>query len=461
MDSKYILKITILSILIAILFISCKKFLDIKSPNDQINSDKVFENDATAISAITGIYSEMMNTSSQFSNSTVTFYAGMAADELYYYTPDARTEFMKNNISVASHPTISGSFWGPTYKYIYITNLCLEKLTASISLTPSIKARLIGECKFVRAFCYFHLVNLFGNVPLSLTSDYRQNERLPRTAVHLIFEQIQKDLVDAKAVLSYDYQLPNRTVPNKWAASALLARVYLFEKNWVKAEQEATEVINSGEYSLLSNLNNVFTNLSNETIWQLAPVAPSRNTLEGFTILPASNSTVPTYLITPELLACFEPGDARKTEWIKSRVFSGQTCYYPYKYKIRTGTTINEYYVVLRLAELYLIRAEAKAQLNNTTGCINDLNEIRIRSGLAPLLTGIDQAHCLLAVEQERRAEFFAEWGNRWYDLKRTSRANAVLGNLKPTTWQPTDTLWPIPIDQIRLNSALTQNEGY
>lgn len=461
MESKYILKLFAFSLLVAILFASCKKFLEVKSPTDQINSDKVFENDATAISAITGIYSEMMNASSQFSSSAVTFYAGMSADELYYYQPDVRNEFAKNDISVANHSTLSTIFWTPAYKYIYVTNLSLEKLSASTALTPAVKNRLIGECKFIRAFCYFHLVNLFGDVPLPLSSDYRLNETLSRSSVQMIYEQILKDLTDAKAILSSDYQLPDRTAPNKWTASTLLAKVYLFEKNWTKAEQEATEVINSGVYSLLLNPNEVFIKSSNETIWQLAPVAPSRNTWEGFMTIPSSNSSVPTYLITPELLASFEPGDARKTSWIKSRVFSSQTLYYPYKYKIRTGTTVNEFYVVFRLAELYLIRAEARAQWNNTTGCVDDLNLIRTRSSLAPLLGSIDQPHCLLAVEQERRAELFAEWGNRWYDLKRTSRANTVLGSLKSATWQLTDILWPIPLDQLKLNTALIQNPGY
>ncbi len=461
MEPKYMFKFLACLFLIAILFASCKKFLEVSSPTDQVDSEEVFKNDATAISAITGIYSEMMNASNQFSNSSITLYAGMAADELYYYQPDIINEFAKNDISVANHSNLSMRFWTPAYKYIYITNLSLEKLNASTAITPSVKSMLIGECKFIRAFCYFHLVNLFGDVPLCLSSDYRVNETLPRSTVQNIYLQIESDLKDAKNLLQEDYRIPERAAPNRWAASMLLAKMYLYAGNWSKAEEEATSVINSGVFSLLSNLDNVFLKSSNETIWQLAPVTPSRNTWEGFMIIPSSNSTVPTYLITPELLTSFEPGDQRKTSWIKSRIFSSQTLYYPYKYKIRTGTTINEYNIVFRLAELYLIRAEARGQLNNIQASVNDLNLIRTRSGLAPLLNSIDQVHCLLAVEQERRAELFAEWGNRWYDLRRTSRANVVLKSLKPLTWQSTDVLWPIPIDQIKLNSALSQNPGY
>jgi hypothetical protein len=71
------------------------------------------------------------------------------------------------------------------------------------------------------------------------------------------------------------------------------------------------------------------------------------------------------------------------------------------------------------------------------------------------------QSSLLLVIEQERRIEFFAEWGHRWLDLKRTNRADPILGALKPATWQPTDVLWPIPQDQINLNPSLTQNPGY
>lgn len=116
--------------------------------------------------------------------------------------------------------------------------------------------------------------------------------------------------------------------------------------------------------------------------------------------------------------------------------------------------------MVLRLAEQYLIRAEARAQQNNLAGAAADLNAIRQRAGLEPLPDNLDKAAMLLAVEQERRIELFAEWGHRWFDLRRTGRSLAVLSPIKPDL-TATDLWYPIPLSAINTNPFLTQNEGY
>jgi hypothetical protein len=268
------------------------------------------------------------------------------------------------------------------------------------------------------------------------------------------------DLKDAENLLENLYPTANRTRPNKYAAAALLARVYLYRKDWINAEAQASLIIGSGMYSLDTDLNSVFLAGSNETIWQLKPVVPSRNTWEGYLVLPASANSTPTYLLTNSLVDAFEPGDQRKVAWTKSRTFAGHTVFYPVKYKVKTSSTVSEYYVVLRLAEQYLVRAEARAMQGDYSGAAEDINLIRDRVGLSPK-TAATQAEILLAIEKERRVELFAEWGHRWFDLKRTARADTVLGAAKPGTWQATDVLWPIPQSQINLNPALTQNPGY
>jgi hypothetical protein len=116
--------------------------------------------------------------------------------------------------------------------------------------------------------------------------------------------------------------------------------------------------------------------------------------------------------------------------------------------------------MVLRLAEQYLIRAEARARLGKVPESQADINAIRSRSGLSNT-TAADPAALLLAIEKERQVELFSEWGHRWLDLKRTGRADAVLGAEKPTDWQPTDALYPIPQNEILSNPLLTQNLGY
>jgi starch-binding outer membrane protein, SusD/RagB family len=249
--------------------------------------------------------------------------------------------------------------------------------------------------------------------------------------------------------------------------TALLARVYLYKKNWSKAEAEATAVIGSGMYTLPADPATVFLKNSQEAIWQLFPVNPGLNTLEGNQLLPSpiSNPSFPpppTYYITDTLLRSFETGDKRKTSWTGLRIYpnGGNSYYYPTKYKVRTGGTLTEYYVVFRLAEQFLIRAEARAQQNLLAEAILDIDTVRHRAGL-PGTMAASQTELLSAIEHERQIELFAEWGHRWYDLIRTDRATTILGTLKPATWQATDTLWPIPILQIRLNPRLTQNPGY
>ncbi len=457
------IRYTIAAVLAILTFTSCKKFIEIDEPADQIVSSSIFRDDASAEAAIRGIYSEMMNSSRQFTSGYTTLFAGMAADELYYYSPSNRDEFVNNQITLSNHNLLTSSFWQPAYRYIYTANLCIEGLQQSAGVSPQIRNRLIGEAKFIRAFSYFHLVNLFGDVPLVLTTDYKTNATLPRTDTSKVFQQIIFDLEEAKALLPSTYPTPVKARPNKYAAAALLAKVYLYRRDWNNAEATSFLIISSGQYSLETNLANVFLQTSNESIWQLYPSNANFNTYEGNQIIPSSNSSSPTFLMRPGLLNAFEAGDLRKLNWTKSRTFSSQTLWYPYKYKVRGGNSsvpLTECYSIFRLSDIYLIRAEARTQLNNVTGAQGDINIVRNRAGLSNTMANT-QATLLLAIEQERRIELFAEWGNRWYDLKRTNRVNDIISVLKPATWNLTDALWPIPIDQITRNPFLTQNAGY
>ena len=447
-------------VLTLMFFTSCKKFVNIPLPDNQLTSDFVFSNDNSALGALNGIYSKMIENDQQFCSGYTTLFAGLSSDELYYYTPSFRDEFLNNQISIASQPNIESAFWSPCYQYIYAANKCIESARNSDGMSSKMKRTTIGEAKFIRAFCYFYLVNLFGDVPLELSSVYQENQSIARSPAVKVYSQIIDDLKGSIDSLDEIYASDDRGRPNKYAAVALLARVYLYNYDWVDAENEATIIINSGIYSMDNDLNSVFKSSSNETIWQLVPVNPYVNTWEGNEIIPYSIDATPTYLLTNTLVNSFEAGDMRKLAWVQSENFSGQTIYYPYKYKINSGPPITEFYVVLRLAEQYLIRAESRANVDDIEGAQNDLNAIRNRAGLSNT-TAIDKTSLLKAIEHERQIELFAEWGNRWFDLKRTGRANTILGSLKPSTWQATDTLWPIPNSQILLNPSLKQNAGY
>jgi hypothetical protein len=292
---------------------------------------------------------------------------------------------------------------------------------------------------------------------LTITTDYAVNAIMPRTSTTDVYQQIINDLLQAYALLPVTYISPGRARPNKFTAAALLARVYLYKKDYAKADLYASEVIGSGMYALNTNLNNVFLSASNETIWQLPKDAA--NTTEGVSFIPSSATVKPVYVISNYLLTAFESGDQRKINWLKANTISGLAYYYPHKYKSRISTPITESYIVLRLAELILIRAEARTHLNDLNGAKTDLNLIRSRSGLNAN-AAVTQPQLLAAIEQERRVEFFAEWGHRWFDLKRTNRADAVLATVK-SFWQPTAVLYPIPQNELLRNAFLTQNPGY
>lgn len=142
----------------------------------------------------------------------------------------------------------------------------------------------------------------------------------------------------------------------------------------------------------------------------------------------------------------------------RSKSNRGADYYYPFKYKQKRPSKTEEYSII-RLAEVYLIRAEANAKSNHLLEALSDLNTIRIRAGL-PEITTQSQEEVLLAIEKERQVELFCEWGNRWFDLIRTGRAAIVLSAGKPN-WNSSAVRYPIPQSEIDANRSLTQNDGY
>jgi starch-binding outer membrane protein, SusD/RagB family len=447
---------------------SCKKFLQVQPPIDTLVGDEAFSDDATATAAVTGLYSRMLgNTgSAQLATGGTSIYLGLCADELNLTSSSASlvqqyAEFANNSIS-SSGSNISPRFWQNPYNYIYHANACIEALQRVTTLTDATRKQLLGEMKFMRAFIYFHLVNEFGDVPLITFTDYQMASKTPRTPAAQVSAAIISDLEQAATLLSPNYPSVGKGRPNKWAAIALLSRMYLYGKQWQDALSSANDIIASAAYNLVPNLNNVFLLNSAEAILQF-PTSTSSvvNSYEGNIFIPSSSTAIPAFSASASLLNAFEPGDARKTAWLKSNTVSGTTYYYPYKYKQRTNTTpATEATIPIRLAEIYLIRAEANAQLNNLVAALDDLNTVRRRAGLPNFTSGI-KASILSAIEKERQVELFAEWGHRWFDLKRTGRADAVLSAVKGTFWQPTDMLFPVPDLELNRNPLLTQNPGY
>lgn len=456
---------------------SCKKMISVPDPVDTITTNKVFATDEQAISAMAGVYSQMINLGigggniySGFACGGSTLYGGSSSDELVPYSPEPNPTSL---LKVETHP-----LWTTAYKAIYGANDVIEGIAASTAATlkgPT-RTRLTAEAKFIRAFSYFYLVNFFGDVPLALTVDFNQTVRMKRTPKGEVYVQMVKDLQDARSGLGTDFsssKTNERIRPNKWAATALLARVYLFLGDYQNAAAMSGEVIGqSSLFQLKDDLNEVFLKNSTEAIWQLQQSDPSgvtgTSTPEGYGFVPNFLTIgVGRFLFSDELLADFENNDKRKIDWILRIVKDGRTVYSPYKYKKGVNNIydpLTEYYMVLRLAEQYLIRAEARALGATGLGlAIDDLNVIRHRAGLDDLPPTLSKAEVIAAIEKERRKELFAEWGHRWFDLKRTGKAHDVLSALqRKQPWLGDEQfLYPIPEAEIRANNNLIQNPGY
>jgi hypothetical protein len=454
------------------LITSCNKLLDVGSPADMVTTPQVYTSDSLAQAALIGVYYKMMISFGPF-NGYMSRYCGLAADELNRVTVlETDNPFLTNTIPVDNSTIFQ--FWTNIYLYIYQCNDLIEGLNGSKSLTPTLKSQLLGEAYFLRAYSYFYLVNLFGDVPLITGTDYTKNATKPRTAVAEVYHQIIEDLNTAQNLLIDKYFTTTdssiRVRANRLAAKALLARVYLYNEQWANAAAEATAVIESGVYQLETDLAQTFRYNSKEAILQFMTIMDAYNTAEGGYFIPVVPNGRPAFILSDTLMKKIEPGDARRL-WIRTITSGGKQYNSPYKYKLNTSTPREEYNMVLRLAEQYCIRAEARAMTDQLPDAVSDLNKVRKRAGLPDLTTITTQDQALVAIEQERRVEFFAEWGHRWFDLKRLpahtathpgeKRIEEVMPLCRPATWKPTAALWPISSFEIVRNPALIQNDGY
>lgn len=445
----------------SIVNVSCKKFLEVDPPKNRTAAEAAFSDEKIATSTVLGIYTSMNGFNGQFASSLLSTLMSISADD-YYYSLTSYDAYKQNALLPSTD--YLDRLWSQPYGYIYHANSVIEGVAAS-SLSPQVKAQLTGEAKFLRAFCYFYLVNTFNKVPLVKDTDVFKNNLLGQSTKQEVYDFITQDLTDAVANLSDAYQGSERVRPNKKAAQALLARVYLYAQKWDLAEATASAVIADTRYKIPADLNSVFLKTSEEAIWQLQTVNTSTagvNTWEGFGIIPATSTGVVYYRVYDATEKKFETGDKRKVNWLRTYTTGGVTYYYPAKYKIRTSTPVTEYNTVLRLAEQYLIRAEARANQNNPAKlvqAIEDLNVIRDRADIPDLSTALPKADVLLAIEKERHLELLGEWGHRWFDLVRTNRAVPVLSVTKANGFNASDQLIPISEAIMNTNPNLKPND--
>ena len=446
--------------------VACDDFVNIDPPRNEVVEETVFTSDETALAAMNGVYVRMNGQIGTFFNSSLEVHTGLVSDELNNFLNNQNYDQIATNEIIPDNTIMLNSFWANGYQILDNANGVIEGLTNNNDLNPALRNQFLMEALFVRAYVHFYLVNLFGPVPYVTTTDLETNNRMSRIPIAEVYELILDDLLESMEISDeLEFTADNSVRPTPWSVTALLARVYLYTEQWSAAEEMASMVINQGRFLLEDDLNEVFRATSREAIWQLVP--PDGFTTRLGLVLPITSSGPGAFsefgatALTSGLVASFSDDDARTEAWIGVR----NEDRFPVKYKNSTGFSIGrtdfpEYVVMLRLAEQYLIRAEARAQQGNIPGAQQDLNSIRNRAGL-PNTTATDQFTLLEEIMEERRRELFAEGGHRWLDLKRTGRATEVLAPLKPL-WDPTDVLWPVPENEIFNNSnLLPQNPGY
>jgi hypothetical protein len=454
---------------------SCKKFVEVEAPVTSLNTKNVYNIDATAAAVLTGLYMDL----SKGRGAVLSIIPALSADELTLFggsSSEAINYIPVYQNRLTSSNNSEADFCNFFYPKIYIVNSAIEGITSSNTLNPLVKKQLLGEAYFMRAFYYFYLVNLYGDIPLALTSDYSINSLLSKSSKAKVYDQIIDDLKKATGFLSarylqgdaltpYQSGLEERVRPTTASAMALLARVYLFVKDWKNAEIQSSLIIENTSFFHMSNLDETFLKNNSESIWQIQSINNFTNTIDAtYFLLYETGPNNSDFYLSDDVINSFEQGDQRKVKWVNKVTVSGNTYYYPYKYKLDVGSPqINEYTILLRLAEQYLIRAEARSEQDNLIGAGEDLNVIRRRAGLdaTKANTKID---LLAAILKERRIEFFTECGHRWLDLKRAGKIDEVMSKYAPRKqgiWNSNMAWYPFSLTDLLNDPNLTQNSGY
>ncbi len=501
------------------LFSSCASTLE-EDPKSFISPDKYFNTEAEVEAAIFGVYDFLNQVS--------------VAEWQWFFLGDMGTDISinRNIIEVpyqyADMNTIPSAYtnmWQTYYKGIGAANLVIAKVEASEDLSTDFKTRITGEAKFLRGFFYHHLNLIWGNVPIWLGElNLGEVETLGNSPVEEVREQIIKDLTDAANSLPGTVTQAGRVT--SWAAKGLLARIYLLSNQWQKAKDMAKDVIDNSGHTLLTNYYDVF-DWTNKMNSELIHVVPKYADVKGARLHSYSsprpfddnknfnfpdggaairpdgklstdkNSRNPgslfqgwgQYQTLKENYESFLAGDTRRELWWHEIKFTdgssfkftgggsvglpGRSGYYNLKWIAWDEAPNNggRDTQLQRLAELYLIYAEAENELNGPTQeAYGSINTIRRRAfqDTNHDLTGLSKDEFRQAIIDENRWELGGEGLRRWYlwhwgyDVYMDAAEFAKESN--PRLYEnlkPHHMYFRIPDQEIVKNPNLKQNPGY
>lgn len=373
------------------------------------------------------------------------------------------------NKQITASNAAAQALWQSIYNTVYVANFIEERIATVSGVTEDDRKRIVAEARFMRGFVNFIGTYTYGDIPKVTTTDILTNRSIPKTTRAEILQSVLADytaaLPDLPVTITGKTQA--KTFATKNAARAALARYFLYQKDWVQAEKYASDIIASKLQTLPEKYTDVILQeYDTETILEVAYADnssddPGTSTFGLNNILVGRREVIPanTYVLT-----MLEPnaGERRQTISFNSAQQRGSDNGWSVT-KYGTPDQANNNITILRLAELYLIRAEARAQqgkLVGANGAQADINLLRTRAK-ASLVSLTTQANALLTIEKERVYELSFE-GHRWYDLKRTGRIQQVMTAFSPN-WNAKYELWPIPQVEIQRNRSLAnaQNPGY
>lgn len=406
---------------------------------------------------------------------------------LFSYDPDYSTQKSFGRAYEGPY-----QFWPACYKGIENVNWVLEKVPG-VKMDENRKTAILGEAYFLRALYHFWLTRNFRDVIVRTTPSKQESDAIVgKSAAADVYKQIFKDLEEAVANLPSYTPTTAKGRASKEVAIALYAKAALYAENWQVAKDKAIQVINSGRYSLVPNvldLYNVdredYARIENMFAFEGEPGANQDYTFAMGLHGPRNsqgrdygNATFGSVFAYPAFFASFDPTDKRRqlldtfyfdrnNNIVRQKDITPITPFgilvKKYMDKNSNGDRNRCNVPILRLADMYLIAAEAEARLNGATGTAYQyINAIRERAGLSNLAGGLSKDDFIRAVLQERSWEFFSE-GDRWYDLTRTNTFMQVIptavNDVYPTrTPQPRNRYFPIPLDELRANPKLEQS---
>ena len=470
-------------VLVFLSFTGCKKDFIERTPQSTVSVDILYKTDKDFQDAVIGCYTPL-----QAQYQVYWVFGDLRAD-------DSRHEVLANLSRVAvdvftvnNDEILLRDTWRNYYQVISRANELLMKIEPIDVVVVRNKERHKAEAKFLRALAYFDLVRIFGDVPMITTPlTVEESYKTGRQKVDQIYEEvIIKDLMAAEAALPASYSGIDVGRASKGAAKALLGKVYLTRKDFVKAEQKLKEVTTMG-YALLDNYKDLFdysknehhkeyifdieyeegigegTSITNAFLPQFTPIAD----IYGVKGTLGDNNAPP-----PHLFNLFEPGDVRRNitvvqggafdrngNFVKLPPQSQQSFTLKYMTPVPSGGDSKANWRVIRYADVLLMYAEALNENSKTAEAVTYLNMIRTRAKVGTY-SNLSQAETREKIYLERRLELSSE-GQRWFDLVRTGRALQVM---QPYGMKPYMILFPIPLTQLQIindRSIFPQNPGY